>query len=45
MTRRPATTGYTLVELLAVIAILGVTMGLVMPALQQSRAAARRAAC
>ena len=40
--RRP---GFTLIELLAVIAVIAVLVALLLPAVQQAREAARRAAC
>lgn len=43
--KRPVSAGFTLVELLVVIAIIAVLVALLMPAVQKARAAARRAAC
>ncbi len=42
---RSRTTGFTLVELLVVIAIIGVLVGLLLPAVQAAREAARRMSC
>jgi prepilin-type N-terminal cleavage/methylation domain-containing protein len=40
-----SSTGFTLVELLVVIAIIGILVALLLPAIQAAREAARRAAC
>jgi prepilin-type processing-associated H-X9-DG protein len=45
MVRRPPVAGVTFIELLVVVAVVGALMALLLPAMHQSRAAARRIVC